>query len=157
MCIEHSNYIISQIRYDGEGFMEPNAELRRQGALLISEGKKLIAKAIGLSEAESKDAPSVYCFYRMLLCAIKINNLKAAGEYLKRIVELDKKGAIAPYAKIVLDTNGGLYNEAGKALENLAKTKSPPANAFYYAAFIAFKTGDPKRCRASLECFRRLD
>lgn len=147
MCIEHSNYVVSQIDYSGEGFMEQNAELKEKSAKLVSEGKKLIAKALSVSEMEMKEAPSAYGFYRMFLCALKINNLRAASAYLKEITKLDKAGTLASYAKIVLDTQGGLYGDAERELGRLAKAKSPPANAFYYATFVAFKRGDHSGAR----------
>jgi hypothetical protein len=142
MRIEHSNYVVSQIDYGGPGFMERNAELRQQAALLLSEGKRLIMKSLSMSEAESKAAPNAYAFYRVFLCNLRMGNLRAAGESLKGIAELDKKGAVAPYAKVVLEVQGGLYGEAERELAKLARTRTPPANAFYYAAFVAFKTGD---------------
>ncbi len=147
MYTEYSNYVVSQISYDGDGFMEHNAELREKGARLVSEGKKLVAKAHNISELESKEAPSAYGFYRMFLCALKMNDLRAANEHLKKIVELDKKGVVAPYAKIVFDVQAGLYGEAEKELERMVKVKTPPANAFYYAAFVAFKLGDHNGAR----------
>jgi hypothetical protein len=142
MQIEHSNYVVSQIGYGGEGFMERNSELREMGARLVSDGKRLVARSLSVSESEARDAPSVYAFYRMFLCALKMHNLRAARSYSGRIAELEKEGAVSLYAKVVLYVYGGLYREAGRELDRLAKMKNPPANAFYYAAFVAFKTGD---------------
>ena len=80
----------------------------------------------------------------MFLCDLKMGDLRAASERAGRIAELDKGGVVAAYAKIVLDVNGKLYKEAEKELEKLVRMKNPPANAFYYAAFNAFKLGDRK-------------
>jgi tetratricopeptide (TPR) repeat protein len=142
MGIQHSNYVASQIRYDGEGFMERNAELRHQAALLVSEGKKLIMKSLSMSEAEAREAPNVYALYRIILCNLKMADLRSAEMNLKKINGLDKKEALASYARVAFDVQGSRYKEAAKELEKLVKTKTPPANAFYYAAFVAFKTGD---------------
>jgi hypothetical protein len=144
MKIEHSNHMVSQIRYDGEGFMEHNAELRAQGSLLVSDAKRLISKCISFSAKESADAPSAYVLYRMFLCDLKMNDLRSAGVRLARIQDLEKDGPVGAYAKVVLDSNAGLNGDAAKELERLFKSKTPPANAFYYAAFNAFKLGDPK-------------
>lgn len=144
LYIEYSNFTVSQIRYDGEGFMERNAELRAKGSLLVSEAKRLISKSLSMSEKEAGEAPSAHAFYRMFLCDLKMGDLRDASERAGRIAELDKGGVVAAYAKIVLDVNGKLYKEAEKELEKLVRMKNPPANAFYYAAFNAFKLGDRK-------------
>ena len=144
MKIEHSNHVVSQIRYDGDGFMEHNAELRIRGSLLISDAKRLIAKCISLSTKEAAEASSVYVLYRMFLCDLKMNDLRSAGVRLARIQDLDKDGLVGTYARVVLDSNAGLNGDAGKGLETLFKSKNPPVNAFYYAAFNTFKLGDSK-------------
>ena len=54
MRIEHSNYVVLQVDYSGEGFMEHNAELKEESARLVSEGKRLIAKALNISQAEAE-------------------------------------------------------------------------------------------------------
>lgn len=142
MYIEYSNQAVSQIRYDGEGFMERNAELRVKGSLLISEAKRLIAKSLSISEKESKEAPNVYTFYRMFLCELKMRNLRAASDYVNKMAELDKVGVVSSYSKIVLHTYAESYKEAEKEIEKVVRMKSPPANVFYYASFAAFKMGD---------------
>jgi tetratricopeptide (TPR) repeat protein len=142
--IEHSNYSVSQISYDKEGFMEHNAELREQGAHLISEAKKLIAKSRGMSEKELAEKENASVLYRIFLCDLKMNDLRSASENLKKMDKLNKDGALSSYAKVVLNTQAGLYKEAAGELDKLVKDKAPPSNAFYYAAFVAFKTGDHK-------------
>ena len=145
MYVEFSNYVISKVSYDGNG-MSRNVELRERGAMLASESKKLIAESLGISEKEAKDVPDAHIFYRMFLCALKLGDLRAAREYSGRISWFDKDGTIASYAKIVLNVQGGLYKEAEMGLDKLVKTKAmiPTANAFYYAALVAFKTGDKR-------------
>jgi hypothetical protein len=144
MEIQHSNYLVSQIGYAQGSRMERNSELREKSALLFSEGKKLIAKSRSVSEAEAKGVPSAYASYRIFLCDLKMGDLGAASWQLKRIVELDQEGTVGSYAKIVLNVCGDMYREAELELEHALRTKNPPANAFYYAAFVAFKKGDPK-------------
>ena len=41
-------------------------------------------------------------------------------------------------------------------LDRLVKTINPPANAFYYAAFVAFKIGDRKGAERILDASRGL-
>jgi tetratricopeptide (TPR) repeat protein len=142
MQLEHSNYVVSQIRYDGDGFMEHNSELRVKGSLLVSDAKRLIAKSRSMSEKEAKEAPSAYVFYRMFLCDLKMGDLRSAGNCIAKIAEIEKDGAITSYARAVLDIQAGLYREADKELETLLKIQNPPANTFYYAAFNEFKLGD---------------
>lgn len=144
MQIQHSNYIVSQIRYDGMGSIEHNLKLREKGVALFSEAKRLIARSRSESEIEAREAPSAYAFYRVFLCDLKMGDLKGASGNLKRISELDKQGTITSYAKIVLESSGSLYKEAEKTLDEIANVQTPPANAFYYAVFVAFKRGDGK-------------
>ncbi len=151
MCIEHSNHVVSQIRYGGgEGALERNSSLREKAAQLVSEGKTLIAKSLSMSEKEAREAPSAYAFYRMFLCALKLGNLRAAQVYSNRIAGLDREGEIARYAKIVMNVQGGLYSVAEKELEAAVRRGSPAANAFYYAAFTAFKAGDRRGAKRLL-------
>jgi hypothetical protein len=144
MLTEYSNYTVSQISYDGEGFMERNSELRRKGSLLISEAKRLIAKSLSMSEKDANEAPTAYVFYRMFLCSLKMNDLRAANDTLGRISKLANDDTVAAYARIAFDTYVGRNKEAERGLDRLLKTGNAPANAFYYAAFNAFKLGDHK-------------
>jgi hypothetical protein len=142
MLIEYSNYVTAQIRYGGDGFTEQNSQLRAKASLLFSEAKGSIAKSLGSSRRELTDAPSTYLLYRLLLCDLKINNLRAARERLEMMEALNSKGIVTAYSKLVLQTYTGMYKEAEKEIAKMLKLRNPPANAFYYAAFNAFKLGD---------------
>ncbi|MDE1865288.1 MAG: hypothetical protein KGH94_01455 [Candidatus Micrarchaeota archaeon] len=142
MSISHSNHVVSQIRYDGDGFMEGNSELRAKGSLILSEAKRLIAKSRAMSEKEAMGVQSPRLLYNLFLCDLKVGDLRAASDRLAGITGLEKDGALAIYSAIVLDTFAGRHHEAERSLERIFGLESPPANSFYYAAFNSFKLGD---------------
>lgn len=142
LYIEYSNFTVSQISYNGGGFMEGNSELRTKASLLVSEAKRLLAKSLSISEKESKEAPSPYTFYRMFLCDLKANNLRAANDHLSKMAS-DKSNLVQQYARMAFYSYAGMHKEAHTEIEKVLRTQNPPANVFYYAAFNAFKMGDP--------------
>jgi hypothetical protein len=156
MLIEQSNYETSQISYTRGGVMEENSAHRRKSLLLISDAKKHIAKALHAMEgaaAEGADDPRVW--YSMLLCELKMGNLRGALRCAGQIAGSTDK-MLADYSNMILLQGAGDFRGAMAAAELILGQKTPPVNALYYAAFGKLKAGKPNEALAMLDASRGL-
>ena len=100
MYLEYSNHAVAQIHYGKEVHIERNEELRRVGSLLMAQAKEFIERALAILEEETAMAASASLFYRILLCDLKLNDLRAAGTHLKKIIEFDREREVAPIQRV---------------------------------------------------------
>lgn len=139
--IKYSNYEISNIRYDLEGFMEANAVHRQNASEHFSHAKLLLNKcvSVGKKTMSSSQGNEFSTNYIMLLSYIKLGNLRAAESTLKNL-EVDKYNYLFSYAKVVLDVALGEYRDAIRNANLMMDSGTFPLALVYYLAFSFFKT-----------------
>ena len=151
--IGYSNYEISKISYDREGFMEENITHRSRGSELISTSKLLLTEAVGLAVREiekEKGNASLNLEYSLFLAQLKLGLVRGAGYTLSNLRKMT--GAyVSEYANLVFDASVGRYDDVIKNAGSMIKSTHISANVFYYIAFALFKKGDMEDSERMLE------
>ena len=148
--IKYSNHVISQIRYDRDGFMEENTALRDRGAALMLTAKSLLNWAVYNAMPDMKDDKlSLNAAYMAFLAYIKLSDLKAAQHMLQKVKVFDSN-YVGRYADVVLESNTESQTREEKLLakaEALTSAKCFSINAFYYIALCLYDKRNYKECR----------
>ncbi len=152
--IKQSNYQISMIKYDREGFMEENTSLRDDSARLASGARAALVSAIKACEPLLKDErPPLLPVYVTFLCHIKLGNLMEAGYTQQMLNKIEKY--LGLYAKMMLDSNTGMYSEVLKSVDELLRPESFSSNALFYAALALYGQGKYKESKAIVAALKK--
>lgn len=142
--VEYSNSFVVSIRYDRPGFMEENARLRDNSFKMLAEAKRMFAKAAYHSEKAISDGNmAVELRHTMFLCLLRIGEPRRARQVMDGYV-IGTPAALTGYSDLLLYLSSMEYRQASAIAEKLARAEDAPINAFYYLAFLAFKSGRPK-------------
>lgn len=139
--IKQSNAAIAQIRYDREGFMEENIAYRSKGALLVSNAKLLLSKAINVCNAAIASGLTPGTAYLLFLCYTKMGNQRAAKSALT-LVGKSGNAYLAAYAKMMHDAATRDYMALDKDAMEMLVMENFSANAMFYYALATLKRGD---------------
>ncbi len=155
MLIRQSNSEVGKIAYNREGFMDENIAHRDRGARLASEAKRLIAKSLYASRAESAASPSPGLWYNILLCELRMNNPRGALGALDRL-KASKAQALADYSELLVAQESGDYKGGLGLASRIVESGNPPVNALYYLSFNLFKLGRAAEAGALLKAIEGL-
>lgn len=137
--IKHSNYEISQIRYDRKGFMEENAVHRSNASKLMSAARRMLTKGAYMSKSTvSKGESSPAVAFSLFLSQLKLGNMRGARYALKLLGKTGDEYSLA-YANMLFASSMRKYKEADKYAFKLTTPQSFSINAFFYMAFSMFK------------------
>ncbi|MGC8651824.1 MAG: hypothetical protein ACP5UH_01055 [Candidatus Micrarchaeia archaeon] len=144
--IAYSNYELSRISYDREGFMEENAEHNYHASELTSKAKLLLAKCSSMLRSGTPLSDAKTSAYHLFLAYLKFGDTAAARSALYNVKKLD--GTLYEYASMQLGSEIGDFKGVLQHSEVLLKARWQPHIALYYAAYALFKTGKTKEAKA---------
>lgn len=134
--VKFSNYKLSQIRYDREGFMEENIVLRNDAAKLIADAKLLLIKALDSMDLENQSADQLYLRF---LCHVKLGSNRAASASVLSQLKAAGNQMLAAYATLVFEAELGNYDAVIRTAESLMGKDRLWINALFYVAYAMFK------------------
>ena len=151
VCIKHSNYGISNIRYDRVGFMEENTALRDAARDLELAAKQFLNSAVAAAAPDMElDKPPLGSSYAAFLSHIKLSDLRAAKYAMECINRVDS-GYVGEYAQMVLESNLKRPDSAIRHAEALARPERFSINAFFYLAMALYDKGRYREAKSLAE------
>lgn len=144
-----SNEEISLISYDKPGFMEENAVHRENGSKLYADARLSLYKSISSANSNSVDSKALDTTFLQFIASIKLQDKTAAKHYLDELSEL-KNQTILNYAKVLLFSLNGLFEESLKHAQLLLSNQNFMACALYYYAFDLFKLHKTKEASLAI-------
>ncbi|MCL4373447.1 MAG: hypothetical protein M1360_00155 [Candidatus Marsarchaeota archaeon] len=151
--IEYSNYEVSRIRYDREGFMEENSMLNHHASELSAKAKLLLAKCASMISGSAVAGDAKAAAYHLFLAHLKFGDISAARVSIEGIKKLNDS-MLYEYASMLLDSETGNFKSVLMHSEKLLKANWEPHIALYYSAYALFKLGRIKDSKAIVASIR---
>ncbi len=137
--IKYSNFKLSKVSYDKEGFMEDNANYRTASWKIYGNARMFLYNCIERIEKNQEIHPLQKRF-AVFLSMMKLGNIRSASIELEKIKGIEN-GQTYNYAKIILDSAIKNYDQIIIGSENFLSNTPYPQNVIYYLAFALFKNG----------------
>ncbi len=138
--IKYSNHENSLIDYGLDGFMEENAVHREKSIALYSKARLLFSKA--LAQAKSMSASGEHNLmptdYIMLLCDLKLGDIRSAKSRLERL-PLYNDSYVLAYANIMFNSAIGDCRKTLESCSAMIGSGRFPIGIFYYVAIALLK------------------
>ncbi len=151
LLIKYSNYLINQINYNKQGFMDENSELNEKSIKLVSDSKLLLYKIISTCNANiNSNINSFNEIYLMFLANIKLNNFKAAQSSLNLIKNFNEI-FILEYSQLIFNIAIKNYENATNNAKNLLMHDNFSINALFYYSFVLFNKKEFKQSKNILQ------
>ncbi|MCL4404400.1 MAG: hypothetical protein M1544_00170 [Candidatus Marsarchaeota archaeon] len=138
VLLSASNNETSLISYDKPGFMEENAEHRRNASKLYADARLALYKSVSDAGKISADSQALDTTFLQFMASAKLKDVTAAKHYLNDLSSMKSKMS-TDYAKMVLFRDVGQYEKSLDHATYLMEKSNFSVCSLYYASLALLK------------------